>query len=100
MMFLGSEDMDEGSRCFPEGDMRKQELVHLHGLLVEITESLVDEGAIPANIWNEYETLEIDACCIQARKSDHEEAVLILATTLTATLERPAEEQSSISVRN
>ncbi|AXG06939.1 metal-binding protein [Haloplanus rubicundus] len=69
--------------------MRKQELVHLHGLLVEITRSLVDQGTIPESIWAEYEALGINAHSIHARKTDHEEAVLFLATTLSATLERP-----------
>lgn len=69
--------------------MRKQGLVHLHGLLVEITRSLVDQGTISDEIWAEYEALGINAHSIHASKNDHEEAVLFLATTLTATLERP-----------
>lgn len=78
--------------------MRKHELVHLHGLLVEITQSLDDQDAIPAEIWTEYEALGINACSIHASKGDHEEAVLLLATTLGATLEQPTEEQSSMSI--
>lgn len=77
--------------------MRKQELVHLHGLLVEITQSLVDEGTISAEIKNEYEALDINAYAIHESKSDHEEAVLFLAATLSATLEELTEEQSAIS---
>lgn len=69
--------------------MRKQELVHLHGLLVEITRSLVDQGTISDEIWAEYEALDINAHSIHAPKDDHEEAVLLLATTLAATVERP-----------
>lgn len=79
--------------------MRKQELVHLHGLLVEITQSLVAQDAVSAEVWNEYETLEVNACSIHARKSDHAEAVLLLSTTLRGALEQPAEEQPPMSVQ-
>lgn len=98
-MFLGLEYDDEERRSrFPEGNMRKQELVHLHGLLAEITEWLVDAGAVSATTWEEYEALEVDSYSINAQKREHEEAVLLLATTLSATVEQPTEEQSSISV--
>lgn len=81
-MFLSLEEKYEESRSrFPEENMRKQELVHLHGLLVVVTQSLVDQGAVSAGIWNEYEALDINAYSIHARKGEHEEAVLLLATT-------------------
>jgi len=80
--------------------MRKQELVHLHGLLVEITRSLVDQGTIPDSIWTEYEALDTNAHSIHAPKSDHEEAVLCLATTLSTTLERPTAAPAVVSVGN
>ena len=81
---------------FPEGNMRKQELVHLHGLLVEITQSLVDRNAVPAAVWNEYETRDITAHSIHAQKGAHGEAVLLLATTLGTALEQPTEGQSPL----
>jgi hypothetical protein len=77
--------------------MRKQELIHLHGLFVEITQSLVEQGAVSTEIWNEYETLDINPYSIHAGKSDHEEAVRLLATTLGDTVEQLPEEQSEIS---
>jgi hypothetical protein len=79
--------------------MRKQELVHLHGLLVEITQSLVDQGTVSVAVWNEYETLDIDAHSIHAQKEDHAEAVLLLATTLKTALEQPTEEQFALPVQ-
>lgn len=79
--------------------MQKKELVHLHGLLVEIARFLVDQGEISADIWNEYEALDINAFAIHAKKSDHEEAVLLLATGLGRELERSTDEQSAISAR-
>jgi hypothetical protein len=80
--------------------MRKQELVHIHGLLVEITRSLVDQGTVSPEIWKEYEALDVNAHSLHAHKSDHEEAVLLLATTLRATLEQRTDGQSAISLRN
>jgi hypothetical protein len=79
--------------------MRKQELVHIHGLLVELTRSLVDQGAVPAEIWSEYEALGMTAYAVHAQKGDHEEAVLLLATALRETLERLSEGGSAVSVR-
>ena len=76
--------------------MRKQELIHLHDLLVEITQSLVDRDAVPAAVWNEYETHDITAYAIHARKGAHGEAVLLLATTLGTALEQPTEGQSPL----
>lgn len=78
--------------------MRKQELVHLHGVLVEVTESLVEQDVVSAEIWTEYERLDIHANAIHAQKRDHGEAVRLLATTLSAALEQPPAEQSPISV--
>ena len=77
--------------------MRKQELVHIHGLLAEITQSLVDQGTVSAEIWDEYDALGVKSFSVHASKSDHEEAVLYLATALRTTLERLTEEQSAIS---
>lgn len=74
--------------------MRKQELVHLHGLLVEVTQSLVDQGVVSPVIWNEYEALETTANSIHAQKRDHRQAVLLLATALSTALEQPTDEQS------
>lgn len=79
--------------------MRKQEFVHLHGVLVEVTQSLADQGEVSAEIWNEYETLGITPNSIHAQKSDHGEAVRLLASTLSAAVEQPTEEQSPMSVR-
>lgn len=78
--------------------MRKQEIVHVHRLLGEIAQFLVDQGTVSAKVWNEYEALGINPTSIHAQKSDHEEAVLLLATTLRATLEQLTEERSVTSV--
>lgn len=79
--------------------MRKQELVHLHGVLVEVTQSLVEQGAISAEIWTEYETLDVSANSIHAQKSEHLEAVLLLATALSVGIDQPTDEQSPLTPR-
>lgn len=79
--------------------MRKQELVHLHGVLVEVTQSLVEQDAVQAAIWDEYQTLDITAAAIHAQKSDHQKAVLLLAPALGTELEDATEEQPAMSVR-
>lgn len=99
MSHRSNEGYEEYHPRFPEQNMRKQELVHLHGLFVKITQSLVEQGTVSAEIWNDYEALEINAYSIQAPKSAHEEAVLFLATTLRSTLDQVTEEQSAISIR-
>ena len=78
--------------------MRKQSLIHLHGLLVEVTRSLVESGTVSAGVWNEYEALNTSAYAFQAPKGEHKEAVLFLAATLEAELGRPVEQGSAMSV--
>jgi hypothetical protein len=78
--------------------MRKQELVHLHGLLVELTQFVVDQGVVSAEVWRAYDALDIHAHSIQAQKGDHEDAVLLLAAALATTLEQPTGAQSAASV--
>lgn len=73
--------------------MRKQELIHLHRLHVEITRFLVDQGTVSAEIWTEYDRLDTNADSIHASKSDHAEAVQLLTSTLSVTLDQPTEEQ-------
>lgn len=79
--------------------MRKQELVHLHGLLVELTQSLVDQGVVSAEVWRAYDALDIDAHSIHAQKGSHEEAVLLLAATLGTALEQPTGGRSAASIQ-
>lgn len=79
--------------------MRKQELVHLHGVLVEVTESLVEQGVVSAEIWMEYARLGIHPNSIHAQKSDHAEAVRLLASTLGAAVQQPTAEESPLPVR-
>lgn len=77
--------------------MRKQELVHLHGLLAETMQSLVDQGVVPAGVWDEYDALGVHANAVHAPKGDHREAVLLLTTAIRAGLAQSTPEQPGTS---
>ncbi len=66
-------------------------------MLVETARSLVDQGVVPAEIWDEYDALGINANAIHASKGDHREAVLLLAAAIRAALARPTPEQPETS---
>ena len=65
--------------------MKKQELIHLHGLLAEVRKQ--------CEAWNEeteldeYESLGVKPTSIHRSKTDHKEAVFALATGITAPME-------------
>lgn len=65
--------------------MKKQELVHLHGLFAEIAAYCRAEG-VPLAL-ERYHELGIHPMSINHAKSDHEEAVLALAAALAAALD-------------
>lgn len=73
--------------------MRKQELVHLHGLLVVIRGHLAEreDVEIPAGAFDVYDSYGVEPTAISERKDAHKEAVdRLLAglhTTLAATRE-------------
>ncbi|AUX09738.1 hypothetical protein AArcSl_2113 [Halalkaliarchaeum desulfuricum] len=65
--------------------MKKQELIHLHGLLAEVRKQ--------CEAWNEeteldeYESLGVKPTSIHRSKTDHKEAVFALADGITAPME-------------
>lgn len=58
--------------------MRKKELIHLHGLLVEVQKYCTQEADL-----SEYESLGIGASSIYGRKDEHQEAVFALVKAIT-----------------
>ncbi len=62
--------------------MRKQELIHLHGLLLEVQEHCTQEAD-----FSEYESLGIEASSIYRHKDEHREAVLALIGAITDDLQ-------------
>lgn len=53
--------------------MKKQELIHLHGLLLEVQKHCTPEADL-----SEYESLGIGASSIYRHKSEHREAAFAL----------------------
>jgi hypothetical protein len=66
--------------------MRKQELLHVHGLLGEVR-SHVEERTTGSIETSGYDEIDTRPTSIQRSKSDHEEAVLTLADDIATSVE-------------
>lgn len=62
--------------------MKKQELIHLHGLLAEVC-SHYEEFAEAEVTRDQYERLGVKPTSIHKSKTEHKEAVFALATGIT-----------------
>jgi len=68
--------------------MKKQELIHLHGLLAEVGNYY--EEMTPAEIdLDDYDSLGVRPTSIHKSKTDHKTAVFALADGITGALETP-----------
>jgi len=65
--------------------MKKQELIHLHGLLAEVSNHYNVQGNEKINL-DEYESLGIRPTSIHKSKTDHKAAVFALASGITSTI--------------
>jgi hypothetical protein len=65
--------------------MRKQELIHLHSLFVEIQRHYEREEDFSIGL-SEYESMEVDTSSIHRQKSEHQRAVLALSEAIEAEL--------------
>lgn len=68
--------------------MRKQEYLHVHALLVEVTHHLTDHEEMPTEIRAEYDALETRPWGVHASKQDHHDAVMALATAIETWLDQ------------
>jgi hypothetical protein len=66
--------------------MKKQELIHLHGLLAEVSTHCQMSDGIKPDL-TDYESLGVRPTSIHQSKTDHKEAVFALAEGITADLE-------------
>jgi hypothetical protein len=68
--------------------MRKQELIHIHRLLVVTRNHLADQAdiEIPADAFDEYDEHEVGPTAIAKRKEAHKEAVEHLLDGVHTTL--------------
>ena len=71
--------------------MKKQELIHLHGLLAEVSKHHVQSGGQLS--LDSYDTLGVRPTSIHKSKTDHKAAVFALAKCITDefTVESPKE---------
>lgn len=76
--------------------MKKDELVHLHTLLVLLRADLERRGVAEPADFADYEALEVSPMAIYGPKADHEQAVRALASALVTAVDR--EDEHSVTV--
>jgi len=75
--------------------MKKQELIHLHGLLAEVS-NYYDQNAAEDVDLDEYEELGVRPTSIHKSKTDHKAAVFALAGGITSTMATEEEESEAV----
>ncbi|MFB6300515.1 MAG: UPF0058 family protein [Halobacteriales archaeon] len=74
--------------------MKKQELIHLHGLLAEVS-SHIDESTDGSLDLDEYRSLGVRPTSIHQSKTDHKAAVFALANGITGNIK--VEERETVA---
>jgi hypothetical protein len=72
--------------------MKKQELIHLHGLLAQVENHYETETGSEV-LHEEYTALGVQPTSIHKSKTDHKEAVFALADGITSEMETEARER-------
>lgn len=70
--------------------MKKQELIHLHGLLAEVSNHYEQNAGAPD--FEEYESLGVRPTSIHKSKTDHKAAVFAIATGITSDIAEESQE--------
>jgi hypothetical protein len=73
--------------------MKKQELIHLHGLLAEVSGQYETWNAGDLDL-DEYESLGIRPTSIHKSKTDHKAAVFALANGITSDMDAESEAET------
>lgn len=76
--------------------MKKQELIHLHGLLTQVQNYYVREKEREIDT-SEYEDVGVQSTSIHKSKSDHKDAVSALGACIIADMEDKATEKTPVS---
>ncbi|MCU4925571.1 UPF0058 family protein [Halobacteria archaeon AArc-dxtr1] len=71
--------------------MKKQELIHLHGLLAEVSNQCAEWDDCPIDL-ERYESLGIRPTSIHKSKTDHKAAVFALAGGITMPMREEPQE--------
>lgn len=69
--------------------MRKQECVHLHALLVEVTRYLVERDELEAETLARYDHFGTRPSSIHESKQDHRQAIALLVSALDREADSP-----------
>lgn len=72
--------------------MKKQELIHLHGLLAEVSNHYQMQNGGELDV-DDYDSLGIRPTSIHKSKTDHKAAVFALASCLTGDIEAKTTER-------
>jgi hypothetical protein len=75
--------------------MKKQELIHLHGLLAEVGNYYEERENADVPL-DEYDSLGVRPTSIHKSKTDHKAAVFALAGGITSALDDEPEEQEAV----
>ncbi|KYH25356.1 hypothetical protein HAPAU_20260 [Halalkalicoccus paucihalophilus] len=70
--------------------MKKQELIHLHGLLAEVSNHYEQNAGTPD--FEAYESLGVRPTSIHKSKTDHKAAVFAIATGITSDITEETQE--------
>ncbi|MFP8953421.1 UPF0058 family protein [Natrialbaceae archaeon A-arb3/5] len=74
--------------------MRKQELVHLHALAVEIRDYVSDRESVPPDAFAEYDRNGSKPTSLHRRKTTHKECLLLLLDGILAAIGRQLTENA------
>lgn len=75
--------------------MRKQEYIHLHALLAEVSTDVQENGTDIT--LDSYESQGVRPSSIHRSKTDHKEAVQALATCLTESMDETADDRVAVT---
>ena len=76
--------------------MKKQELIHLHGLLAEVSNNYEEYNDTTLD-FEEYDDLGVRPTSIHKSKTDHKAAVFALANCITRDVEGEEAESESVA---
>jgi hypothetical protein len=76
--------------------MKKQELIHLHGLLAQVQDQYAHEVDSDVDM-SKYEAVGVKSTSIHRSKTDHKEAVFALSECLTEDMADVATDKSAVT---
>jgi hypothetical protein len=72
--------------------MRKQSLIHVHTLLIQVHQELQESGDVPAGAFDEYEQFGVWHTSVHRGKDAHIEAIWLLFDGIDETIERQSDQ--------